>query len=323
MFGRKKPEEKTFLLLDVESGSVAGALVRLAQDQKPKLFGEKRVFLPVAFSISGSSLAHQVEKALKEVVQGLSELAARLRLHPEAHSIGRVEGGAIFFAPPWGKPDLEAGKPAFMPDMSAKVRTAAEAQLGRMPLSFYTSAGLAAFGARALFNSSKLDGFNAEPELLFVPGGEISELLHMDEQGVRGHATIPLGEHALLRTLRTHASLSELEARSAARLPFNTPHLREPFAAAAAHLGEQFTAAVQDLLQKERVQRVRVVGNASTGEWFARALSTHEPLDELFPHGGEIRAVRIPHLTAHIAAHQEAPDLRLMLAALFVDSRVL
>lgn len=313
LFGSKKSPEKTVLILEVGSGSVAGALVRIAPEEQPKLFGETRVLLPVAFSLSGSALAAQTERAIGEVVQKISEIAARVRMHSEAASIGRVERGVVFFAPPWGKPNLESGTPEFIEDMSAKVRTAAESRLSRMPLSFYTSAGLAAFGNHALFE--------AEPALLYVVGGEVSELLHMDGAGVRAHATIPLGLHVLLRTLRTHGGLSEAEARSAAQLPFDTPHLQEPFAAAAAHMGGHFVSSARELLEGAGLSRIRVIAQEPTAEWFARALSTYEPLDALFPYGGEVRTLRLPHLTAHIAAHQERPDLQLMLAALFVDSR--
>ncbi len=314
LFGKKTPQERTFLILDVESGSVGGTLVRIAQGERPKLFGETRVLLPVAFSLSGSTLAAQTEQAIKEVVQKLSELAARVRMHNEAASIGRVERGVVFFAPPWGKPNLESGTPEFIEDMQAKVRTAAESRLGRMPLNFFTSAGLAAFGSSSLFEP--------EPVLLYIVGGEVSELLHHDGAGVRAHATIPLGLHALLRTLRTHGGLSELEARSAARLPFTTAHLREPFSAVAQHVGAHFAPAARELLGDSQVSRVRVMGEGATAEWFARALASYEPLGELFPHGGEVRSLALRHLTPHIAAHQETADLRLMLASLFVDSRL-
>lgn len=327
LFGTKPPEAKTVLILDVESGSVAGALVHLVPEERPKLFGETRVLLPVAFSTSGASLAAQVEHALGEVVQKLSELAGRLRNAAAAHArpMGTIERTIVFFAPPWGRPDLKAGKPQFLEDMSTKVRTTTEARLGRIPLSLYTSAGLAAFGNSALYEQ--------EPALIYVVGGEVSDLLHFDGEGVRAHATVPFGEHALLRTLRTHGGLSELESRSMLRLVAYPEQGRggrpstslrifdEAFGAAAAHIGEQFASAATELLDGQPVARVRVMGGEPAAQWFAQALARHEPLGLIFPNGGEVRAMRAAHLTPFIAAHQEVPDTRLMLGALFVDSR--
>ncbi len=304
----------TVLVLDVESGSVAAALVHVQKEERPKLFGEIRKYLPAPHRVRGDDLAKEVEGALHFVVQHISEVAARVRAHDASHDFGTVERAVVFFAPPWGKPDLQLGRPEFMEHMSAVVRTTTEARWGRAPLAFYTSAGLAVFGNSILFEP--------EPVLLFVVGGEVSELLYHDGHGVRTHATFPVGTHALLRTLRTHGALSELEARSAALLPFETPHLREPFDAAAAHIGEHVASAAQDVLNPSSVHKVRVMGEDAAAHWFARALSTHEPLGELFPQGGEVRALRAAHLTPHIAAHQELPDARLMLGALFVDSRL-
>jgi len=70
------------------------------------------------------------------------------------------------------------------------------------------------------------------------------------------------------------------------------------------------------------ILRVRVIGAEPSGEWFARALAADGSLAELFPDGGEVRALRSHHLTQHIEAHAEVPDLLLMLDTLFVDSGV-
>jgi hypothetical protein len=312
MFGRQKPAAKTFLLLDIESGSVGGALVRISGEEKPKLFGETRALLPVGMSLSAKHLASQVEQALKEVVRHLSEVAGRLRnaTHTEARPIGAVGATVALMAAPWGVPDLQAGKPRFMQEIAEMVDKAVEARLGRLPLSTYTTAGAAAWGQTALLD--------LEPTLLLLLGGEVSELMHL-QGGVVAHATMPVGEHFLLRTLRSHAGFSEPEARSAARLPFATSSLRAPFDAAGEHLSQQFALAARSLNQNLPT-RVRVVGEEHAAEWFARALSASNAVDELFPNGGQIRRLAVPQLTAHIAVHQEAPDVRLMLGSLFVDN---
>ena len=313
LFGPKKPEGHTVLVLDMESGSVAATLVHVQKELCPRLFGEIRVNLPVSHSVRGSNLVTQIEKVLHDVIRHISEVAARVRTHEETQELGRVERSIVFLAPPWGRPNLYSGKPEFMDQMSAVVRASTESRLGRMPISFYTTAGLATFGNSILFEP--------EPALLLVVGGEVSELLHFDGSQVRAHATVPVGTHSLIRTLRTHGGLSELEARSAARLPFETPHLREPFHAAAFHIGSYVASATKDVLQGN-VRKVRIVGEDVAAHWFAQALAVYEPLGAFFPQGGEIRALRAAHLTPHLAAHQEVPDARLMLGALFVDSRL-
>ena len=56
LFVGKKSPEKTVLILDVESGSVGSALVRLVPKKQPKLFGETRAYAPLSMSRSGSAL---------------------------------------------------------------------------------------------------------------------------------------------------------------------------------------------------------------------------------------------------------------------------
>lgn len=311
LFGKKnKPEEgKTILLLDVESGSVGAALVRISPHEAPKLFGEHRQHLPVAMSRSGASLAQEVERALGQAIHSVAEVASRIR--QKFVPLGTVEQAAVFMAPPWGRPNLEKGRPDFLDLMTHTVHRAARAHFGEVPTAFYTSAGLAGFGTRTLLGP--------EPALVCVVSGELTELLHMDEEGVRAHATVPLGSHALARTLRTHGGLSLEEARSASALPFETPHLREPFAAAADHYGQALREAARDMFQKDAVSRVRVVAPEPLGAWFARALAEHATFSELFSQG-EIRALKPRHASAHLNAHAPKPDLALMLGALFVDS---
>ena len=300
------------LILDVESGSVGSALVQLMPDKQPKLSGEMRSHAPLSMNRTGLKLSSDIQNAARDAVRNAAGVAARLRLHPKAAALGRVGSVAVFLSPPWGKPNLASGAPDFMQEMSQYLRGEVGAAFADTPVSFYTSAGAAAFGARALFAP--------EPCLVCSITGEVSELMRMDNGGVRAHATIPTGFNSLLRTLRAHGGISEAEARSAARLPFETKHIKEPFAAAAAHFAGQFKDATKELLSPGDVFRVRVIGHEPVGEWFAQAIAMDESLAELFPQGGEVRAVRSHHVTEHIEAHAENPDLMLMLNALFVDS---
>lgn len=305
---------KTVLILDVENGSVGSALVRLTPDKQPKLFGEMRSHVPLGASVTGALLSSKIKKAAAGALRHAGEVAARMRLHPKTTTLGQVDSVAVFLAPPWGKPNLGRGKPDFMPEMSQYLRNELEAAFEDVPVLFYTSAGATAFCVRSLFAP--------EPCLVCNITGEVSELMRMDNEGVRAHATFPSGQNALLRTLRTHGGLSEHEARSAARLPFGTKHIREPFDAAAVEFAGHFKNAVKELLSPGDILRVRVIGAEPAGEWFARALAADESLAELFPDGGEVRALRSHHLTKHIEAHAEVPDLLLMLDALFADSGV-
>ena len=333
LFGSKKSLEKTVLILDVESGSVGSALVRLAQDNQPKMFGEMRSHAPLGARVTGIQLSADIQQAATAALRHAGEVAGRVRnavagqtREQELKDIGTVERVAVFLAPPWGRPNLDRAKPDFMPEMSEYLRNEIGAVFGDTPVSFYTSAGATAFGVRSLFAP--------EPCLVCSVTGEVSELMRMDGQGVRAHATIPTGFHSLLRTLRAHGGLSEPEARSMVRLASYPEQSRggrpstalrifdEPFATAASHFAGQFKDAAKELLSPGDVLRVRIIGAEPVGEWFARALSADESLAELFPDGGEVRAARAHHLTPHIEAHAEVPDLFLMLDAFFMDSGV-
>lgn len=309
---KKQDEARTVLIVDIENGSAASALLRLEPGKQPKLFGEMRALTPLSFSRSGAALASQVEQAVQKVLTNAAEVSARVRNSPAASVFGAVDAAAVFMAPPWGTPDLAGGSPVFLPGMQSQVRGAARSLFGDVPVSFYTSAGAAAFGTRALLTK--------EPCLVCAVTGEVSQLLRMDERGVRAHATVPSGLHTVLRTLSAHGGLSEEEARSAMRLPLQAPHVREPFGAAAAEFSGQIKETLRDMMQPGEVLRVTVVAPDAAAEWFARALSADESLAEFFPHGGEVRALRAHHAAPHVAAHAESPDLHLLLDALFVDS---
>ena len=194
---------KTVLILDVENGSAGSALAQIAQYKQPKLFGEMRSHAPLGARVTGALLSANIKKAAANAIRHAGEVAARIRLHPKTTSLGTVSSISVFLAPPWGKPNLEGGRPDFMPDMSSYLRGELGAAFGDTPVSFYTSAGATAFGVRSLFAP--------EPCLVCNITGEVSEIMRMDNDGVRAHATFPTGQNALLRTLRAHGGLSEHE----------------------------------------------------------------------------------------------------------------
>ncbi|MBS3094364.1 hypothetical protein J4474_01735, partial [Candidatus Pacearchaeota archaeon] len=113
---------KTVLILDVENGSAGSALAQIEQYKQPKLFGEMRSHAPLGSRVTGALLSSNIKKAAANAIQHASEVAARMRLHPKAAPLGTVGSIAVFLAPPWGRPDLEGGRPDFMPEMSQYLR---------------------------------------------------------------------------------------------------------------------------------------------------------------------------------------------------------
>ena len=101
LFKKSPPEGNTFLIVDIESGSVASALAHISLTEAPKLFGEKRITLPVQASLSSSQLARDTTRALEESLAHVSETAAYLRLAPNTAHVGTLRGAHIFLSAPW------------------------------------------------------------------------------------------------------------------------------------------------------------------------------------------------------------------------------
>jgi hypothetical protein len=300
------------LVVDVENGSVASALVRLSADAAPKLFGEKRVLLPIPSTRDSGALFKNAERGLEEVLRHSAEVAARLRNHPKAGDIGQVEGATLFFSAPWGVPDLAAGTPHFVAPMVERTRALGEVFFGGIPFFSYTGVG-ALVGAKQTVLPYDTDA------LLVHISGEVSELVLLKSGAVAGYATLPHGLNNTLRTLQSHAGLSEHEARSALLAGGVYDEARR---AAGTHFAENFRDAARQLLRSGgETRRVFVVARQH-GDWFARALSEMPALEELFPQGGSIRAIVPKHVLPHFKAHATNPDLMLMLEVLFVDTSV-
>lgn len=315
LFGKKKTSSQTMLLLDVESGSVAAALAVISPTEPPKLIAEVRVPLPLALTRDTATLLSHIEKNAQEVVQKVSEVAARLRAHPKTEASGAVSRAAVVMGAPWGRPNFTSGKPDFVLHLQDALARDVRAFLGVVPVHYYTLAGVGTYGARALAPQE-------ENVLLLGVHGEVSELILLNPNGVEAHATVPVGYHHVLRTLRTHGGLSEAEARSALRLSPTEAgaYVQEAARSAASHFADETTAAMKEVLQETQASSVLVLAHEPMGEWFAQALSLAPSAQELFPEGGSVRTLRSRHVSPHIALHAPSPDLLLMLAALFVDS---
>lgn len=305
LFGRdNKSKAKTVLILDIESGSVGAALARRDADNTLHILEETRTHLPVRLERSAQALAADIERLSRETITHISR---------QATDAGGVDNIAVFMAPPWGKPNLTAGAPDFALPMQTMLRRELSPYFAS-PASFYTNAGAAVQGMRAI--SPYEDKY-----LLCIVTHEMTELLLVHQGAVVGHATIPHGLNLPLRTLRTHGGLSEAEARSALKLG----HLTEPLGRSSWPMGEalasatetfatEFLAAGRELFEGYAPERVWVVSPA--GDYFARALS-HHALDELFVQGGTVAALRPHHVQAHLP-NAGSQDLFIILEALFV-----
>jgi len=163
---------------------------------------------------------------------------------------------------------------------------------------FYTNAGAAVGALNTLL---PYEG----KYLLTIVTHEMTELLLVNNGAVVGHATVPHGINLPLRTLKTHGNLSDAEARSALKLG----HLGEPLSFAADAYASELLPAGRELFAHEPPSRVWVV--SSMGDFFAQALS-HPTLGELFPNGGEVRALKPAH-----ARTLNGQDIIIVLEALF------
>ncbi len=315
VFGQSKNEEQTVLVLDIEQGSVGGALVSLSKTEHPRLFGDTRVSLPLLSSRDSNVLRVNVEKAGHDVLTHVHTVAARLRTHPEAASFGTVTRAVVFLSAPWGTPNFSRGRPDFLPGMRDFVVKEMESFAPDISLSFSSGIERAAAGVGTLSSGGVL---------LCMVGGEVTELLLIEKEGPRGYATIPHGSRTFLRTLKVHGGLSEAEVHSLFSLltPDSSGHY-EPLDAAAQHFADQFANAAQHLLVEGGTERVIVVAHEPLGEWLAKLLGgegrSASAIHALFPDGGTITALRPQHLIPSIAAHASTPDLSLLLDALYID----
>ncbi len=317
LFGKSDSDERTVLLVDIENGSVASALAQLSHTQQPRLFAEHRVALPVLHTVSGAEIARRVERAVEESLDHTSRIAARIRQDRRYAPMGRIRGAHLFFGPPWtttsrGEERLQW---KFEPSVVDYVRRSTESVVGSEPIAHHP------FGRAATHTSNTLF---AGSVLLCIVTGEVTELLVIEDDHLIGRATVPLGTHTALRTLKVHAGLSIPEAHSALQLYRRSSDdplsLAEPLRASFDHFVEQFVEASRELLTLHPVDTIAVIAPEPMGEWFARALATHTKTVQLFPNGGTTRDIRAKHLAPHVSAHATNPDIHLMIEALFAHS---
>jgi hypothetical protein len=257
--------------------------------------------VPLMDTRSAQSLARAVEHAASESLLHASEVSARLRHH--AGALAPVSRVVIFMAAPWGTPNLAQGRPDFAPAFG-ELRPRIRSLFGEVPVAMHAHASAAVHGLRAAYP-------NEERALLLSVNGEVSELLLIENSRVAGHATAPVGQGTVLRTLKSHAGMSEHEARSALRLN----HASEASETAAAHFAGEFKQVARELFAGEAHGNVFVLAHEPAAEWFARSLA-HRSLAELFPQGGTVRAIRPGHLSSFVA-HHGTQDTHLLMDAIY------
>jgi hypothetical protein len=312
MFGKKGASAKTVLVLDVESGSVAVALVHLPAKGLPKVLAFRREHLPLSPGRTSGTIAAALEKTLLESLSYISTVAARMRTHTAAEQLGTIESAVVFFAAPWGTPNLTTGKAAYVPGMREFTKSEIQSAFGDIAVSFYTSADAIAYGSRALHKHTDT--------LVAALRGELMELLLLNENGPQAYSTVPLGSRSILRTLKTHGALSEHESRSMLALAHaNDDFEYEPLIAAAHHLSDTLAGSAGLFLPRGVTANIMVVGEHPLGELFARNLAVNPRVADLFAEESTVEVLRPYHLSAMLEP-SPVHDPFVLLEALFVGN---
>ena len=326
LFGRKREEGKTVLILDVENGSVAASLVRLSPTHLPKMFGEVRKVIPLQNTHDTDVLARLTHDAAISALAHVAQVAARVRANSTLSAAGYVDSAYIFLSPPWGALTFAARELEPHPFVR-QIEKSLEAFFGPMPVSLQPFGFMAAHTIPIILPSD-------DHCLLMTVSGEVTEIILLENAGshlrIVGHATLPIGKHFPLRTLLTHGGISLAEAYSAMRLHAmriskeggDPSHALEALHAAGEHVASEFGSIASELLQHAPARRIIVVAEEPSGEWFARSLVTSNELSKLFPASGGARAVRAALVLRHVGVPAARPDLPLLLEVLFVNTRL-
>lgn len=325
MFFRRKKEtnEKTILVIDIESGSVGGALVGLSLTGAPKFFSQKRIYFPSLPTRDSASLFSRLDPAVGDVIRHLSHVAARIRHHTEGER-GNVSRVVFFLHAPWvligiperGKVSLDAPE-----ELLGSLRTKAEAMLGNVETSFQS------FGSRVPPIVGNV--FDETEDLILVHiMGEVTELAKTENGVLVSHATIPLGIHTLVRTFGTHAGMKEAEARSALKLLRHdgdslNPEWREALTAAHDHIMEESKDVIEEIIgSSTKPQRVYTLAPTPLSQWFTKGLTEDDRLASLFPRESSARSLHPHHAKQFLGVHPAIPDLPLSFEALSIQARM-
>ncbi len=318
MFGKKKATAKgtkgsTVLLLDIESGSVASALLRLSPSGNPTFLAYERQEMPLAPTLHSAEITRSLERTLKHSLLYISEVAARMRTHAPAQGYGNIASAMVFLAAPWGVPNMELRAPEYVPGIRDYIKEQIQASLGDIPVTFYTSADSIAYGSRALGKH--------EDTIVASLRGELLELLLLNAAGPQGFGTVPLGARSVLRTLQSHGALTAHEAHSMLSLAQHQGnHFYEPLLVAGRNLSNTFADGAALLLPAGQATSVVVVGERVVGDWFAKHLAEDPHVSELFSEDSTVETLH-PHHLANLVEVGTVSDPFVLLEALFVSDK--
>lgn len=319
LFSRSTPHKedrgKTFLIIDVENGSVATGLAHISAREEPKLFGEKRVHAPLMTAVDATALAHSLDKALEEALTHTSETAVYARNNAEHPEAGELSSALVFLHAPWSSLVRSDQKlrwefdQALMDLLHRRIATRIDPET----ISYHPFGRAVAHGGQYI---------SQDPILIANMTGEIIELLLADQGSILGRATMPLGHRTVLRTLASHGNLTASEADSALKVTHlhNAHPFIEPLNASAKHFADMFNTVAHDLLPEGgKVPHLIIINAHHAGDWLARALSRHVDTT-LFTPGGTVRTLKARHLEPHVLVHPTTHDVPLMLETLFVHN---
>jgi hypothetical protein len=313
LFGKKKQRGSLIALIDIESGSVGSALAYIEEGKRPRLFAQERKL--ISRSPFNKNLFEEIERELEDSFVHINTLVARMRHALPVEDISRV---SVFLHAPWVGTEvaLERIVPKPHEETLDRLKTSARGYFHAIPVSFHS------FSTTA---TPVIGGIFGRPEEAVVCsiGSEVTELVLMKSGVIKGHATTPTGLSTIVRTLKSHAGVSEAEAFSILNLSKHTrEHLwAEAIASGLAHFSSQLKGAAKHLVRADRPQQVFVLSPKNSSDWFARSLTEDQSLHELFYPGSTIRGVTSRFASEHLSGHPKVPDVALMLESLFVDTR--
>lgn len=311
MFGGKKTG-RTVLLLDIESGSVATALLTLSKKEGPQLFAYKRIDAPLESTRSSESIFKTFTKTLEESLITAAEVAARMRMHGR-EDVGTISHIAVFFSAPWGMPDLHNNKKNFADGVVPQVHNALEKFFGSTRASYHTSADALAFSARTFDTSSDA--------LIASLRGELLEMLLFNKNAVQAYSTVPVGTRNILRTLKAHGQLTEHEARSMLALLSHAGESEyEPLVASGEHIGRAFAEGAELLVPYGRPTTIVVVGERPLADWLTKRIAEEEKLANLFSEHTTVESLKQHYFAAPLAT-SPVVDPFILAEAAYVDAR--
>jgi len=317
LFRKSPPQGFTYLVVDIENGSVASALVHVAQPTlgeraTPKLFAEHRAQMPLLPRVTGHALLQELLSALETPLAHTTQAAAYIRKDPEQAYAGELQGAVVFLGAPWSASLVSDGTLRW--EFEKDVIRSLETQLGsRIPphtIEFHPFARAAAYSLNYLV---------PKPTLLLSCTGEIIELTASAKGRVMGRSTIPFGAHTFLRTLMSHGALTEPEARSSLKLALGDTHpYREPLNAALESFAHAFVTGATPLVHGSSIDTVLILAPQHLSTILATGLQYAG--SSVFPQGGVAHIIEAGHLGEHVITHEDTYDVALMLESMFINT---